>query len=78
MQTCQSRPVSDGADGLLGTGGLWTDRHELLTVVSEFLSVQLIPLYNGHGKWLAVPIGWGGLARYYPNVASTFHGFNHS
>lgn len=62
MQSCQSRLGSDGADGLLGTGGLWKDRHELLTVVSEFQSVQLIPLIplgDGHGEWLTVPVGWG-------------------
>lgn len=59
MQSCQSRLGSDGADGLLGTGDLRKDRHELLTVVSEFLSVQLIPLCNGHGEWLTVPAGWG-------------------
>lgn len=48
-----------GADGVLGTGHLWKDRHELLTVVSEILSAQPISLCSGHGEWLTKPVGWG-------------------
>lgn len=55
MQNCKSRLRADGADGVLGTGDLWKERHELLTVVSEFLSAHLTSPCSGHEEWLTRP-----------------------